>query len=183
VSPETGARLRLSLLLFVGILLQTTLVPDLRVAGVAPDLMLLLSVCAGLAGGAEMGGIVGFTAGLLADAFLQTTPLGLSALTFCLIGFSVGVLRRSVLHDGRVLASFVAMVGSTAGVLLFVLIGVVVGQSQLTALGARHIIETALLVGLMNGLLAVVVHRVVGWAAAGSIGVARTRADNSALTR
>jgi len=64
-----------------------------------------------------------------------------------------------------------------------VLIGVVVGQSQLTALGARHIIETALLVGLMNGLLAVVVHRVVGWAAAGSIGVARTRADNSALTR
>jgi rod shape-determining protein MreD len=176
------ARLRLVGLLFVAILFQVTLASDLRVRGVAPDLMLLFSICAGLAGGAELGATVGFTAGLLTDLFLQTTPLGLSALTYCLIGFSVGLLRRGVLRESRLLAPMIATVASAAGVVLFVLIGAMVGQSQLTDLGPRRIVETAVIVAVMNAVLALPVARVVGWAAEGSVSTA-ARTDNSALLR
>jgi rod shape-determining protein MreD len=173
--------MKLAGVLLVAILLQTTLVPDLRVRGIAPDLMLLIAVCGGLAGGAELGGIVGFAAGLLSDLFLQTTPLGLSALTYCLIGFAVGVVRRSVLREGRLLQPLTALVASAAGVLLFVLIGGMVGQSQLTVLGPHRIGETAILVAAMNAILALAVAPVVAWAAAGSAGSTRARAERALL--
>src|SRR5580704_6564212 len=95
VSPYLKARLRIFLLLLVAILLETTIGSDLRVRGVAPDLMLLLTICAGLTGGAEAGAWVGFFAGLMADLFLTSTPLGLSALTYCLIGAAAGALRTA----------------------------------------------------------------------------------------
>ncbi len=101
MSPHVRARLRIATLLFVAILVQTTLGSDLRVAGVAPDLMVLVTICAGLTGGAEAGAWVGFWAGLIADLFLTATPLGLSALTYCLIGAAVGALRTAVLPDGQ----------------------------------------------------------------------------------
>jgi rod shape-determining protein MreD len=177
------SRLRLSALLLVGILVQTTLMPDVRVRGIAPDLMLLLAICAGLAGGAELGAIVGFAAGLLTDLFLQTTPLGLSALTYCLVGFAVGVVRRSTLREGRLLAPSVTLVASAAGVVLFVLIGAMVGQSQLSALGPHRIAETAAVVAVLNAILALVVAPLVAWGAAGSEGATRMRAEGSAALK
>ena len=112
-----AARLRLSVLLLVALLLQTTVVTDLRVRGTCADLMLLTAICAGLAGGAEMGGIVGFASGLVIDLFLETTPVGLSALTFCLIGFAVGGVRRAFFREGWLLPPAIALVASSAGVL------------------------------------------------------------------
>jgi rod shape-determining protein MreD len=182
LSPGILARLRLVGLLLVAILFQVTLASDLRIRGVAPDLMLLVTICAGMAGGSELGGTVGFAAGLLTDLFLQTTPLGLSALTYCLIGFAVGLLRRGVLRESRLLAPMIAGVASAAGVVLFVVIGAMVGQSQLSDLGPRRILETAIIVALMNVVLALPVARVVAWAVSGS-GATAARTDNSALLR
>jgi rod shape-determining protein MreD len=177
------ARIRVAAVLLVAILIQTTLVPDLRFRGIAPDLMLLVAICAGLAGGAELGGIVGFAAGLLTDLFLQTTPLGLSALTYCLIGFAVGAVRRGILREGRVIPPLIAFAASAAGVVLFVLLGSVVGQSQLTVLGPHRIGETAGVVAVMNGILALAVAPIVAWAAAGSAGSTRARAEGTALLK
>ena len=47
VSGHLVARLRIGLLLFVAILLQTAVGSDLRVSGVAPDLMVLLAILGG----------------------------------------------------------------------------------------------------------------------------------------
>src|SRR6202011_5128239 len=136
-------------------LMQTTVVPDLRLGGVCPDLMLLIAVCAGLVGGPERGALFGFSAGLLSDLFLPTTPLGLSALAYCLIGFTVGTLQGSLLREGWLLAPLVALVGSAAGVVIFVVAGVTVGQSQLTGAGPVALAKTAAIVGVMNAVLAV----------------------------
>jgi rod shape-determining protein MreD len=152
-------------LLLLAVLLQTTLVGDLRFRGVCPDLMLLIAVCAGLARGPEQGAIVGFTAGLLTDLFLQTTPLGLSALAYGVIGFGVGALRGSMLREGWLLAPLVAFVASAAGVVLFVLAGFTVGQTQLSVGGPVALAKTAALVGAMNALLAIPVARIVARAA------------------
>ncbi len=168
VSPEWSTRLRLATVLVGALVLQTTVVPDLRVLGVCPDLMLLCTVCAALVGGPEMGSIVGFAAGLMADLFLSTTPLGLTALAFSVVGYSVGTIRRTVLQEGWLLAPGVGFVASAAGVVIFVLAGVLVGQSQLTRVGPVAIVKTALLVGVMNAIIAAPVARLVGWAASGS---------------
>jgi rod shape-determining protein MreD len=172
VSPAMSARLRLGVLLFVALLVQTTLAADLRVRGVSPDFMLLLTICAGLAGGADTGGLVGFTAGLLIDLFLHATPFGLSALTYCLVGYGVGALRRSVIHEGWLLAPGMALVASAFGVVLFVLVGVMVGQHQLTAPGPKGIAQIAGIVAGINAILAVPVSRIVSWAAHGLTGPA-----------
>jgi hypothetical protein len=60
-----------------------------------------------------------------------------------------------------------ALVGSGAGVGLFVVIGVMVGQSQLTALSTSTLVQIASIVAVMNAVLAVPVIRVVAWATAG----------------
>lgn len=168
MSPAWTVRVRLAGVLVGALILQTTVVPDLRILGVCPDLMLLCTVGAALVGGPEMGAGVGFAAGLMADLFLSTTPLGLTALAFSLVGYSVGTIRRTVLQEGWLLAPAAAFVASTAGVIVFVLAGVMVGQSELTRVGPLAIVKTALLVGAMNAVIAAPVCRLLGWAAAGS---------------
>src|SRR5580700_8387383 len=82
------ARIGLVLALFVTV--QQTLILDLRVGGVHPDIMVLLPIVAGIVGGPSRGASMGFGSGLVADLFLPT-PFGLSALVGCLVGFAVGV--------------------------------------------------------------------------------------------
>jgi rod shape-determining protein MreD len=183
VTPTVFARLRISALLLLALLLQTTVVPDLRISGVCPDIMLLLAVCAGLAGGPERGATVGFSAGLLVDLFLPTTPLGLSALAYCLVGFSVGALRGSLLREGWLLAPAVALIASAAGVLVFVAAGVTVGQSQLTGPGPVTLAKTAVIVGVMNAVLAIPVSRIVTWASNSSQGGGSSLATGRPPTR
>ncbi|MDQ1427991.1 MAG: rod shape-determining protein MreD [Acidimicrobiaceae bacterium] len=168
VSPAVATRLRVAALLVLALLLQTTVVADLRILGVCADMMLLCTVSAAVVGGPELGGVVGFAAGLLADLFLVTTPLGLSALVFSLIGYGVGSIRGTVLQEGWFLAPATAFVASAAGVVTFVLAGVMVGQSQLTAMGPVAIVKTALIVGVMNGIVAAPVTRLFAWAASGA---------------
>ncbi len=143
MSTHLGARIRIGLLIFIAILVQTTLASDMRVTHVAPDLMVLLAICAGMEGGTEAGAWVGFWSGLTADMFLTGTPVGLSALTYCLIGAATGALRAGFLQERRALVPLVAFLGTAVSVLLFVTIGDVLGQSQLLAggrswLDSRH---------------------------------------------
>lgn len=168
MSSVASSRARLAGLLIAALVVQTTLVPNVRILGVCADLMLLCTVGAALAGGAELGGFVGFSAGLLMDLFLQATPLGLSALSYCLIGYAVGSVQGTVLHAGRLLAPATAFVATAAGVVTFVITGVMVGQSQLTRVGPVGIVKTATIVGVLNAILAIPVCWVMAWAAAGS---------------
>jgi rod shape-determining protein MreD len=171
VNPRVAARLRIASILFVAIMAQTTIAPDLRIRGVAPDFMLLIAICGGLSGGSEAGAFVGFFAGLLADSFLTDTPFGLSALTLCLIGCGVGVLRVSVLPDMRLLTPVVAFGSTVAGVVLFVALGDVVGQHELIAGGRSWLIRVAGVEAVWAAVLSLPVWWLYAKAANGSVGV------------
>ena len=173
MSSLVGARLRIGLLLIVAVLIQTALGNDMRVAGVAPDLMVLAVICAGLTGGAEAGAWVGFWAGLLTDMFLTSTPVGLSALTYCLIGAAIGALRASVLQERRILVPFAALVGTGAAVLLFVAAGDVLGQTQLVSGGRSWLIRVVLVESLWNAVLSLPVGYLYARTARGSAGAER----------
>lgn len=181
MSPAAALRIRVGVILLLALLLQTTIVPDVRILGVCADVMLLCTACAGLVGGPEMGAIVGFAAGLLADLFLTATPLGLTALVFSLIGYSVGSIRRSVLQEGWLLAPATGFVASSAGIVAFVLAGVMVGQTQLTKMGPVGIVKTALLVGAMNAVLAIPVYHLFVWVVSGSARTGEANSEVSAL--
>ena len=143
-APWARTVLKVALLLAVGILLQTTFGDDLRVDDVAPDLLMLLAVCAGFVAGPDTGAVVGFAAGLVSDLFLQSTPFGLSALAACLAGFVVGWAGTEVLRSRLFMVPLVAAGGTALGVVLFVVVGYLVGQSQLMAGGGHWLAGVAL---------------------------------------
>ena len=166
-APWARTVLKVALLLAVGILLQTTFGDDLRVDDVAPDLLMLLAVCAGFVAGPDTGAVVGFAAGLVSDLFLQSTPFGLSALAACLAGFVVGWAGTEVLRSRLFMVPLVAAGGTALGVVLFVVVGYLVGQSQLMAGGGHWLAGVALVEACYAALFSLPAFVMMRWALAG----------------
>jgi rod shape-determining protein MreD len=142
------------------VMLHTAVFPQLRVFGVAADVLLLIAVTSGISAGPEAGAVMGFTAGLLADCFLQT-PFGLSALAYCLVGWGVGSFQSRIMHATWWIPVLTAALASALGVLLFVVLGLVVGQNQLWSWRVAPIIGVT---SLWAGVLSPVAMRAVRWA-------------------
>jgi rod shape-determining protein MreD len=153
-----GARIPPVVLLVL--VLHTAVLPQFRMFGVTADLLLLLAIAGGLAGGPERGAYFGFGCGLLADCFLQT-PFGLSALAYCLVGWFVGVFQTRVLHAVWWIPVLTAALATAAGTMLFVVVGAVVGQDQLISDRLPTILAVT---ALWNALFVLPVSRLVRWA-------------------
>lgn len=151
-------RFRLPIMLLAALLLQTTLLSQLRIFGVMPDLMLLVAVAGGITAGATRGAALGFACGMLIDLFLPT-PLGLSALVFTLVGYGVGVANTGVLRSAWYIPVLTAGGASMVGVTLYALIGSVLGERMIDG----HLITIALVVGVFNAVLAPVAVKFVDW--------------------
>jgi rod shape-determining protein MreD len=154
-------RLRLALVLVAAVVLQTTVFSTgLRAFGVAPDLGLVLTVAVAYYLGAERGAAFGFTAGVAIDLFLST-PFGLSALSFALVGYGVGVMRSGFVSPSRWAAPMMGALGGLAGGVFFVSIGALAGQDHLLALRSLRVVVVA---GAYDALLAFVALPVARWA-------------------
>ena len=82
----------LAAVLVVAVLVQSTVLARLRLAGVRPDLLVLAVVAVALATDATTGAVFGFVTGLVAD-LLFDLPVGVSALVYVAVGFAVGTVR------------------------------------------------------------------------------------------
>ncbi len=155
-----GAIIRTAAVLLTAVVLQASLLTELRFLGVSADLMLVLAIASGLELGPERGALVGFTTGLLMDLLLQT-PFGLSALTYLLVGYAVGRANALHLRSARGFDVVVASAASAAGVALFVLCGELVGQPLLSTPQLGRIV---VVVSVSSAVLVVPVKAVVRWA-------------------
>jgi len=144
----------------LALLVQSTVMLDIRVAGVSPDVMVVLPVAAGLVAGPVEGAAVGFVAGIAADLLLPT-PFGLSALVGTLVGFSVGALTGEAVRYVRGFATLVALVASAASVMLYAVLGAVLGEAQFLRVDLGAVI---VVVSVANALLAGPSVRVARWA-------------------
>jgi rod shape-determining protein MreD len=153
-------RFRLPVLLILALIAHTTVLPEIRIAGVMPDVMLLLAVAAGMEGGPSYGAVLGFASGMLAD-LLVPTPLGLSALVFTLTGYGVGIAQTGLLRSTWWFPMAAALAASSAGEGLFAFAGAMIGEPNLVN---GHLPTVMLVVGITNGLLALPVLRLVRWA-------------------
>jgi rod shape-determining protein MreD len=84
--------LMLAAVVVAAALLQSTVLSELRLAGVRPDLLVLSVVAVAMASGPTSGAVFGFSAGLVAD-LLFDLPVGVSALVYTAVGFAVGTVR------------------------------------------------------------------------------------------
>jgi rod shape-determining protein MreD len=154
VSDVFGPRFKLPLLVLVALVVHAQLLPDVRVAGVQPDLMLLIAVAGGIAAGPSAGAALGFVVGMLTDLLFLETPLGLSAMVFCLVGYGVGLLQTTVLRASWWLPLVTALLACAAGEALFACIGTLFGQGHLVTDRLPLVVAV---VGLLNAVLAIIV--------------------------
>ncbi len=160
MSDEAGRALRWITVVLVAFVLQVGVLADIQPFGVHADLMLLLGICAGLASGPTRGAVIGFAAGLLADAVMPGT-LGISALSYAVVGFAVGSFRESVMSSTRSIDMLVVAAGSAAGVLLYALLSQLLGQHSLSD---PRLVQIVGIVAVLNAVLCVPVLAVSRWA-------------------
>lgn len=158
----TVRALRVALLVTAAVVLQAGVFPDLRLLGVVPDLGLLVAVSVSYRDGPEAGAVVGFAAGLGYDLFLQT-PLGLSALSYALTAYLVGVLRAAMLRSPRWASLGLGAAAGVVGGLLFAGIGIVSGVDRLLAVATLSVVgRSALYDVLLAPFVFAIVQRVLG---------------------
>jgi rod shape-determining protein MreD len=133
-------------LLLIAILIQLTVLNNLRLPGGAgPDLVLVVVVAVALTGGPMEGMLGGFCAGLALDVAPPATHLvGQYALVFCLVGYGCGLLAVSLGHSAWLPIGVVA-VGSAAGELLYALTGMIFGDPDITWTAIRHTLPASVI--------------------------------------
>ena len=148
-------------LLLVVWVLHFAVFPQLRVFDVMANVMLLVAIVSGVVAGPERGATMGFVAGILADLSIQSTPFGLSALTFCLVGWWVGSLQTRVLHATWWIPVVTAAAATAAGMLLYSVLGYVVGEDQLVSMRLVPIVGVT---ALWSAMLSPLFIRAFRWA-------------------
>ena len=151
---------RFGAILLVVLLLQTSLIAKLSIFGVRGDVVMLLPIVAGIVAGSDRGAMVGFAAGLSFDLLLQT-PFGLSALTYCLVGYAVGLLQGGVIRSAWWIPVVSAFGASAGGIVVFAVLGKVLGQDGFID---GRLPKIAVIVALLNALLVLPALRIGRWA-------------------
>lgn len=144
------ALLRLIVLTVVVLLVQWTVAIDIRVGGAHPELMVLLPIAAGMAAGPEEGAVAGFVAGMATDLLLPT-PFGLSALVWCIVGYAVGAWTGNLTRQVWWVRPAVALVSSAVAVMLYAVLGAVLGEGQFLQVDLLAVVAV---VSVVNAVLA-----------------------------
>lgn len=109
------------LLIFLCILLQSAVFPSIAVAGICPNVMIILISSISFMRGDKEGMISGFFAGLLMDAFFGNSILGLYSLIFVIIAFLNGKFYGFYYpEDIKLPAVLIALSDLTAGLMLYI---------------------------------------------------------------
>ena len=100
----------MTLLLFIFYLLQCTLFKTFSLGSVSPNLLLILTFCAGFMGGRKMGMYVGILSGLILDLFYGDV-LGFNTLLLLYIGYVNGMFNK-MFYDEVITLPLALLVGS-----------------------------------------------------------------------
>ena len=151
--------LRAGLVLVLALAVQASFVAEMDVFGAHGEVLLLVPIVAGLTAGPERGAIAGFAAGISVDLLVQT-PFGLTALTYCLVGYFVGALQAGVLRASWWLPVAASVAGSAVGTVLFAVAVTVVGDVNAVN---DDLVRVTLAVVAWNVVLVVPALRIARW--------------------
>ncbi len=149
---------RMLLVTLLALMLQTTLFADVRIGGVAPEIVLALAAITGFVAGPNRGAFAAFWMGLAYDVVLGT-PTGLAALTFCVVAYVAGLAGEVTFRPAWWFASGATAVASAGGVVVLFIVSLLVGQDLATESLVRLIVGVA----LFNALFAPAIMAIVRW--------------------
>jgi rod shape-determining protein MreD len=152
---------RLSLLVVVAVVLQTTIFSELRIWGGGLLLGLLLTIAVAFVCGSDVGAIFGFVCGVIFDLFLTGTPLGLSALSYSLVGYAMGFFEGSMLRSGPLVTPIFAAGGTVFGLLVFITGAAILGDGAVLSIRTVGVVVIS---ATANALVAPLVFAAVTWA-------------------
>jgi rod shape-determining protein MreD len=158
VSQRRWVPARAALVVLVAILLQISLVNELRIADAIGDLVLVVVVAAGVTGGADRGAAYGFAAGLAFD-LLVDSPFGLTALTYALVGYGVGVVATALQRTSGWWPVAMAAAAGVAQAVLYTSLGILVGVDY----PFGDVPAIALALALVGAVLVVPMEHVLWW--------------------
>lgn len=149
---------RAALVAVLALVLQISVVADLRVGGAIGDLMLVVVVAAGLTGGPDRGATYGFALGVLYDLVLDT-PFGLSALTYAVVGYSVGLAGAALMRTSGWWPVVIAAGAGVVEAALYTSVGNLIGVAYPFA----EVPGIAVMMAATAALLIVPALRVMWW--------------------
>jgi rod shape-determining protein MreD len=136
-------------IIVTAVLLQSTVFSQLRLLGVRPELLYLVTILIALQEGPNEGAIVGFTCGLAQDMLLDQ-PKGITALTLTLLGYAVGMARQYIVSPSPLVPTIVVAIGTAVGVGFYEIVTFLLGQFDA---GVTYAVRVALLTALYNAVL------------------------------
>jgi rod shape-determining protein MreD len=140
---------RVLALIVTAILLQSTVFSQLRLLGVRPELLYLVTILIALQEGPNEGAVVGFTCGLAQDMLLDQ-PMGITALTLTLLGYAVGMARQYIVSPSPLVPTIVVAISTALGVAFYEIVTFLLGQFEA---GFTYAVKVALLTALYNAVL------------------------------
>lgn len=148
-----------TLVLVSALVLQSAVFARLDLFGAHGDVLVLVPITAALTVGPERGAVAGFIAGIAVD-LLVTTPFGLTALTYCLVGYGVGALQSGMLRAAWWLPLVAAVTGAAFATGFWALAATVIGEEGLLNADLGRIVGA---VSLIAVLLVVPALRLARW--------------------
>jgi rod shape-determining protein MreD len=145
--------LAIAAIVITAILLQSTVFAQLRLLGVRPELLYLVTIVLALQEGPSEGAIVGFVSGLSQDLLLNQ-PKGITALTLTLLGYAVGLSRQYIVSPSPLVPTIVVAVATAIGVGFYEVVSYLLGQFDAPI---TYAVRVALLTALYNAVLTPIV--------------------------
>jgi rod shape-determining protein MreD len=141
--------LAIAAIVITAVLLQSTVFSQLRLLGVRPELLFLVTIAIALLEGPNEGAVVGFMSGLTQDMFLDQ-PKGITALTLTLLGYGVGMAKQYIVSPSPLLPTIVVAIGTALGMAFYEIVSFLLGSFDLPVTEAVRI---ALLTAAYNAVL------------------------------
>lgn len=145
--------LAIAAIIITAVLLQSTVFAQLRLLGVRPELLYLVTIVIALHEGPNEGTVVGFVCGLSQDLLLNQ-PKGITALTLTLLGYAVGLARQYIVSPSPLVPTIVVAIGTALGVGFYEVVSFLLGQFDVTV---SYGVKVALLTALYNAVLTPIV--------------------------
>jgi rod shape-determining protein MreD len=143
------------------LLLESTVFSDLKLLGVRPELMYLVTIVVAILEGPREGMVVGFAGGMAQD-FLLNQPKGITALTLTLVGYAAGLARQYVVSSSPLLPTILVAAGTAAGVAFYQIVAFLLGQlEEPLGYAIRVTLLTAAYGAILTPLLYPVLRRVI----------------------
>jgi rod shape-determining protein MreD len=156
-----GRVLAIGAILVAALALQSTVVAQVTLLGVIPQLVLIVVVSLAFTDGPRVGVVTAFAGGLLQDLLLPQSIVGLTALVYVLIAFAVGSFREYSITESVWAPVFVVALSSFIAEAGYAVLAVILGQPWVSFVFTSKVIGLVVLYNtLLTPLLFPLVRRV-----------------------